>query len=113
MSTTSIQSSRLLVPEARAALARATRDRRLSPGGATRALDLLRTLFAQVEPVELDASLAERAGELASKLGLRGGDAVHLASYELVDAGDAVLVTADGDLARAALSQGHAVAVTA
>ena len=46
-------------------------------------------------------------------LGLRGYDAVHLASYELIEAENSVLVSADGDLTRAALSLGHAVAVPA
>jgi len=113
MSASSIQSSRLLVPETRAALARAGRDRRFSPAGATRAVDLLRGLLAEVEALELDEHLAERAGDLAASLGLRGSDAVHLASYELIDAGDAVLVAADGDLIRAARALGHAVAIPA
>jgi hypothetical protein len=43
-------------------------------------------------------------------LGLRGSDAVHLATYELVESEMSILVTADGDLARAARSVGHAVA---
>jgi hypothetical protein len=111
LSASSVQSSRLLVPEAHSALARASRDRRLSPAGATRALELLRGLLAEVDPLELDESLAERAGDLAASLGLRGSDAVHLASHERIDAGDAVLVAADGDLVRAAGSLGHAVAV--
>lgn len=106
-----IQSSRLLAPEAYAAVARARRSHRVSSGGAARALDLLRTLLAQVEPVEFDASLAERAGELSTTLTLRGYDAIHLASYEIVKAVSSVLVAADGDLAHAARSRGHAVAV--
>ena len=110
-STASIQSSRLLVPEAHAAVARATVQRNFSTGGGTRALELLRTLLAQVRPVELDKPLAERAADLAVTFRLRGSDAVHLASYELIEAGDAVLVAADGELVRAASSVGCAVAV--
>lgn len=106
-----IQSSWLLIPEAHAALARARRDRRLSPAGAARALDVLSGLLAEVEALELDEGLAERAGELATTLGLRGSDAVHLASYERVESEDSMLVAADGALAQAALSLGHAVAV--
>jgi len=108
-----IQSSWLLVPEAHAALARARRDRRLTPAGAVRALDVLSGLLAEVEALELDEGLAERAGELATTLGLRGSDAVQLASYERVESEDSMLVAADGALAQAALSLGHAVAVPA
>lgn len=72
---------------------------------------MLRRLLAEVEPIELDRALAERAGELAVTLGLRGADAVHLASYEHVESEDTMLVAADGDLIRAANSLGHAVAV--
>lgn len=111
MTATLIQSSWLLVPEANAALARARRDRRLSPGGAARALDVLRRLLAEVEALELNQNLAERAGDFAATLGLRGSDAVHLASYELIEGEESILVSADGDLAHAALSLGHAVAV--
>ncbi|MFO7572809.1 MAG: type II toxin-antitoxin system VapC family toxin, partial [Gaiellaceae bacterium] len=75
---TVIQSSWLLVPESSAALARAAREGRLSPSGAVRAWDVLRGLVAQVEALDLDEAVAERAGELAAKLGLRGADAVHL-----------------------------------
>jgi predicted nucleic acid-binding protein len=106
-----IQSSWLLIPEVHAALARATQDRRLSPAGAARALDVLGGLLAEVEALELDEGLAERAGELATTLGLCGSDAVHLASYELVESEDSMLVAADGALARAALFLGYAVAV--
>lgn len=110
-SMTAIQASRLLVPETHAAVARATSDRRFTSSGTTRALDLLRVLLDQVEPVELDASIAERAADLAATLLLRGADAVHLASYERIEAGDAVLVAANGELARAAEGMGHAVVV--
>jgi hypothetical protein len=42
---------------------------------------------------------------------LRGFDAVHLASFERVEAGESVLVAADGALADAGRSIGYAVAV--
>jgi predicted nucleic acid-binding protein len=108
-----IQSSWLLVPEANAAIARAFRDRRLSPGGAARALDVLHRLLAEVEALELNEALAERAGDFAATLGIRGSDSVHLASYELIEDRESVLVAADGDLVRAARALGHAVAVPA
>lgn len=112
-SATWIQSSRLLVPEAHSAVGRAKRDRRYTTGGAARAASILRRLLAEVEPVDLDDLVAERAGELAATLGLRGADAVHLASFEHVVSEHTVLVAADGDLIRAARALGHAVAVPA
>jgi len=106
-----VRSSRLLVPEAFAALGRARRTGRLSSRGAARALAGTRTLLAEIEPIELDAALADHAGELATEHGLRGYDAVHLASYELIETDTSVLVAADGELVRAAKTIGHAVAV--
>jgi len=48
---------------------------------------------------------------MARTLGLRGSDAVHLASYERAEIASSVLVASDGALAHAATSLGHAVAV--
>lgn len=106
-----VRSSRLLVPETHSALARATRSRTFGPGGAARALDILRTLLTQVEALEVDADLAERAAELAIEHALRAYDAVHLASYARIETSESVLVAADGDLVDAALTIGHTVAV--
>jgi predicted nucleic acid-binding protein len=103
----------LLVAEVNGALARARRDRRLSPAGSARSLDVLHQLLSEVEALRLDASLAERAGDLAATLGLRGADAVHLATYELIEGERTVFVTADEGLVRMALSLGHAVAAPA
>ena len=61
--------------------------------------------------VEVDEDLADRAWDLASVFTLRGYDAVHLASFERVEAGESVLVAAGGALAQAGLTIGHAVAV--
>lgn len=108
---TRVFSSRLLVPEASAALSRATRAGRLSMRSATRAREVARSLLAQVVAIEVDAVLADRAWDLASMLTLRGYDAMHLASFERIESEDSVLVAADGALAQAALSFGHAVAV--
>lgn len=71
----------------------------------------MRYVLAQVEALDLDQALAERAGAYAASLVLRGSDAVHLASYERIEGDDTVLVAADGDLARAAISLGYAIAV--
>jgi predicted nucleic acid-binding protein len=108
--TTSLYSTRLLGPEAYAAVARATRVGRFTPGGVRRALDLLVGLLDEVLPVELDESVADHASELAVRYELSGADAVYLAAFERLDVGAAVLVTSDARLAHAASSRSHAVA---
>lgn len=100
----------MLIPEAQAAVARAHRARRIGPRAAARALDAARVLLEQVEPIELHASIADRAALLASEHGLRGLDAIHLASYERTATSDSLLVAADGELVRAAAADGHATA---
>lgn len=110
---TRVFSSRLLVPEASAALGRATRTGRLGARSAAKARNLARSLLEDVTPVEVSAAIADRAWDLAGMFPLRGYDAVHLASFERVESEHSVLVTSDGDLAKAALSLGHAVAVPA
>lgn len=66
-------------------------------------------LCDELRVVGVDAPLAQLAGDLAETYGLRGYDAVHLAS--MVSMGDARTVTAtwDGDLASAAVACGYAV----
>jgi uncharacterized protein len=111
LAATRIFSSRLLVPEVSAALARARRTGRLSARSATAARRLGHALLEEVVPVDVDERLADRAWDLAGAYALRGYDAVHLASFERVEAGESILVAADGALARAARGLGHAVAV--
>jgi len=62
-------------------------------------------------PIEVTAAVADEAGRIAVAHGLRGYDAVHLASYLRLGAETAVLVSADAELVRAASSLGHGVAV--
>jgi predicted nucleic acid-binding protein len=106
-----VHSSRLLVPEALAALDRARRSGRLGPRTAARAFAETRAALDEIEPIEVEAILADRAGELALEHGLRGYDAVHLASYETVATANTVLVAADGDLVRTAIAIGYVVTV--
>jgi uncharacterized protein len=108
---TRVFSSRLLVPEASAALGRAARSGRIGTRATTKARELAELLLRQVVPVEVDPAVAARAWDLAAAFPLRGYDAVHLASFERVEVGDAVFVAADSALAGAAASLGHAVAV--
>lgn len=107
---TSRASSRLLYPEARAALASATRGGRLGTGVVVQTRRLLERLWEEVERVDLTGRLAHRAGDLAEQHGLRGYDAVHLASFEAIASDAALLVTFDGGLRRAALAMGFTVA---
>lgn len=59
--------------------------------------------------VGVDGQLARQAGELTEEFGLRGYDAVHLASA-LALGPETTLVTWDRNLARAAMSSGLGVA---
>jgi predicted nucleic acid-binding protein len=74
--------------------------------GARRAID---NLYAELRVIGIDDALARLAGELAELHGLRGYDAVHLASAISVDDAALVVVTWDGDLAAAAVACGHPV----
>ena len=69
--------------------------------------DELEGLWHDVVRIEITPALADRAGDLAEKHGLRGYDAVHLASALEIGAEDTVLVTGDGWLTLAA--QAHAL----
>ena len=102
--------SRLLYPEARAALAAAARARRVTTVEHIRARERLEAFWQAIDRLGVRTRLARRAGDLAEVHRLRGYDAVHLASYESI-AGDAtVLVTFDDDLRDAALALGFPVA---
>lgn len=99
-------STRLLYPEARAALGAAARGRRFPPEKMPMFREKLEALAADVAYVEVTRALALRAGDLAEKHRLRGYDAVHLSSALEIDAAETVLVSSDGRLARAARSLG-------
>ena len=110
---TRVVSSRLLYPEARAAIARARRMNRITTTTSRLAVSALDELLAQVDIIELDLVLSRRAGELAELHDLRGYDAVHLASAERVADREVVVVAGDVDLGRAARVLGLATASTA
>ena len=61
-------------------------------------------LCAQVNIVGLDPDLARAAGDLAETHGLRGYDAVHLATALSVDAASLLVATWDRELARGAIA---------
>ena len=94
-------SSILAYPEGRAALAAARRLDRLGEEEHREALAAFEELYAELATVGVDQELASRAGEYAEDLGLRGYDAVHLATALELGDEEVVLVTWDRDLARA------------
>ena len=107
-----IVSVRVLYPEARAALARAERMRRVTHGQLTAAIAELESIIGQVDHIEINAPLARLAGGLAHTHGLRGYDAVHLAAAATAADNELVVVTGDSDLGRAATALGISVALT-
>jgi len=105
-----VASSLLFYPEGRAALAAAHRGRRLTSAGYERSVAELGDIRRELAVMGIDEPLAEHAGELAAELGLRGYDAVHLASAISLGTHATALVTWDRDLRAAALEKGLAVA---
>ncbi|RLE22218.1 MAG: hypothetical protein DRJ50_08030 [Actinobacteria bacterium] len=76
-------STRLIYPEARAALAQAKRIRRLTAAHLARAVKDLDSVASEINYLEITAHIAESAGALAEAHELGGYDAVLLASAEL------------------------------
>lgn len=107
-----VVSTRLLYPEACAAVARANRMERLTNANTAVAIADLDAVVQQIDHIELTGELARTAGQLAHVRGLHGYDAVHLAAAMEVADDDVVMVTGDAELAAAAAAQGLATAVT-
>jgi predicted nucleic acid-binding protein len=105
----SVVSSQLVYPEARAAAAAAHRRRRITSTTLRRAVDRIDELCTELDVIGLDPDLAHSAGDLAEAHGLRGYDAVHLATALSVESDSMLLATWDGDLARAAVAAGCSV----
>jgi predicted nucleic acid-binding protein len=74
---------------------------------AVRAID---GLYAEIRVIGIDDALAHFAGELAERHGLRGFDAVHLASAISIEDADLLTATWDRDLAAATIACGYTVA---
>lgn len=89
-------SNRLSYPEVCAALAAAERDRRLSSRDRAWAEESWEELWGATRPVELTEAIGRHAGSLAREHGLRGADAVHLASALAI--GDPVVAVWDDRL---------------
>ena len=65
--------------------------------------------WAQIQIVELDENLCERAAELAESTGARALDALHLGAADVMGGGEFPFVTFDRRLASAARSLGWTV----
>ena len=76
-----VATSQVAYPETRAALARRRREGALSEGAFAIAKRTFNADWANYFAVEVTPSLCREAGELAERLGLRGYDSVHLASF--------------------------------
>jgi uncharacterized protein len=100
----------LVYPETRAALAQAERLGRLTARQLRDAVTAFDSLFEAIDLVEVDDTLARRAGELAQVRQLRGYDAVHLAAADRVRDPNVVVVAGDGALLEAATAEGMTVA---
>lgn len=105
-----IVSVRVAYPEARAALAHARRIGRVTAQQLRSAVDELGQRCEEIDLVDIDDALAQRAGDLAEEHALRGYDAVHLAAAFLVNDSDLVLVAGDRPLLSAATAAGLATA---
>jgi predicted nucleic acid-binding protein len=103
-----LASSVLCQVEGRAALAAARRAARISPAQHRRVRAELAGLVDQLTLVAVTDEVVGSASDLAEGEGLRGDDAVHLASALLV--GSTVLTSADTALCDAAARRGLHVA---
>ncbi len=103
-------SSRLVVPEVRAALAAAHRNHVLSDADFAIAEAEWATLRLRLRPIELTALVADGAGDLAGPHALKGVDAVHLASALAVAEADPIVAVWDRRLHAACTAAGLRVA---
>lgn len=105
-----VASSILLYPEARAALAAAQRAGRLTGEVYPRVVAEFEEKYGELAAVGVDEGIARSAGSQAESFGLRGYDAVHLATALGLGEEEVALITWDDDLNQAAESVGLAVA---
>jgi len=105
-----VVSSRLVYVEGRAALARAGRMDRLDEHQLRTAVEDFEAVHEQLDFIEVTENLVGEAGALAEQFGLRGYDAVHLASARLLNDPELVLAAGDQTLLGAARAAGIATA---
>jgi predicted nucleic acid-binding protein len=103
-----VVSSRLVYAEGRAALAMARRMDRVDDDELRVAVEDFEAVHQQLDIVEVTESLVRDAGSLAEQFALRGYDAVHLASAQLVHDPDIVFAAGDKNLLKAAQALGLA-----
>lgn len=103
-----VASVNLIMVEARAALAAAKRNRRLTKAQHRSAVAEFEALIGDLHIVPVTDELVASAAELADDEGLRGYDAVHLAAALTVEA--TVLSSADTALCAAAARRGLHIA---
>lgn len=103
-----VASVNLILVEARAAIAAATRGGRLTAAQRRTAITELEALVSDLYIVSVTDELVASAAHLADAEGLRGYDAVHLAAALAVEA--TVLSSADAPLCAAAARRGMYVA---
>ncbi|MGD9797812.1 MAG: PIN domain-containing protein [Microbacteriaceae bacterium] len=104
--STALVASRLVLPEVSAALAAATRARRLDEARARAARTEWRRYVAALDLLDLTADLAARGADLAAAHDLSGAEAVHLAAALALREAELVAVTWDRRLAAAARAEG-------
>jgi len=92
--------------EARAALAAASRDRRLLGRARADARAALDDRWQELSDAAVSDQVVHLAGDLADRVGLRGYDAVHLATAVLAGPADVVFATWDSALSDAAADAG-------
>jgi predicted nucleic acid-binding protein len=102
--------SRLAYPEVRAALAAAVRNHDLHEHEVDTAEKVWDGYWVATRPVELSAAVEQHAGQLARQHGLRGADAVHLASAMAIGDPDLVIAVWDRRLHAGAKAVGIRVA---
>jgi len=90
--------SRLMYPEARAALAAAARAGRVTSTELRLVRSRVESRWNQVEIIEIDDEIARASGHLAEAHALRGYDSVHLASAVALADEASVLATWDYEL---------------
>jgi predicted nucleic acid-binding protein len=96
--------------EARAAVAAARRNRRLSSAAERHSRNELEDRWRELNVVELDDAIVRRAGDAAQRHRLRAHDAIHLASALALNDSELILASLDADVRRAALESGLRVA---
>lgn len=101
-----VVSSRLLIVEAAAAIAQSERIGRVSSAESPGLHQEARLLAVDATLVEATATIIDRAAALAASRGLRGYDAVHLATAVSIRARDVVFASGDQRLLIAAAEEG-------